>query len=433
MYQYEQFWENPQATPIMWLGLLFCIMCLATLYSLRAGRRPIDSEAYPEESVLLYRRRAVQCLKLADYTQNAPYTIETLLLYLCSEYFRSNETQFGVWLVFGMVVRLAFRMGYHRHPRHYPGRISAFDAEMRRRVWAVLLPLETLGSGQVGQPFLIKLSQVDTEPPANLHDQDFDKNTSVMPPGRPPNELTAVSYTIIKTKLAAVYGQISDLTSSIRPASYDDVMRWDRQLRDTYASTPPPLQMRPVRSSILDPPHLIMQRFNLDLLFLKTVCILHRKYLILAWSESQYSYSRTACIEAAWKILRHQAVIHAETKPDGLLHENKWLVSAISSHDFLLAAMILCLDIDHRRRSRHQTEQTTSPLKEEELLQALEESHAIWRESSGQSTEALSAYQTLSIMLNKLDRKDPASVQVDNNDITIMQGALSEFILHFIV
>lgn len=254
-----------------------------------------------------------------------------------------------------------------------------------------------------------------------------------MPPGRPPNELTAVSYTIIKTKLAAVYGQISDLTSSIRPASYDDVMRWDRQLRDTYASTPPPLQMRPVRSSILDPPHLIMQRFNLDLLFLKTVCILHRKYLILAWSEPQYSYSRTACIEAAWKILRHQAVIHAETKPDGLLHENKWLVSAISSHDFLLAAMILCLDIDHRRQSRHQTEQTTSPLKEEELLQALEESHGIWRESSGQSTEALSAYRTLSIMLNKLDRKDPASVQVDNNDMTIMQGALSEFILHFIV
>lgn len=225
MYQYEQFWENQQTTPVMWLGLLFCIMCLATLYSMRAGRRVLDSEADPEESILLFRHRAVQCLKLADYTQSPPYTIETLLLYLSSEYFRSNDTQFGLWLVFGMVVRLAFRMGYHRDPSHYPGRISAFDAEMRRRVWAVLMPLDILGSGQVGQPFMTKLSQVDTEPPANLHDQDFDKNTSVMPAGRPANELTGVSYTIIKTKLAAVYGHISDLTGSVRPVSYDEIMR----------------------------------------------------------------------------------------------------------------------------------------------------------------------------------------------------------------
>jgi hypothetical protein len=173
-----------------------------------------------------------------------------------------------------------------------------------------------------------------------------------------------------------------------------------------------------------------MKRFNLELLLLKTVYILYRKYMILSWSEPRYSYSRTACMEEAWKILQHPSVIHAETKPEGLLHEDKWLSSALSSHDFLLAAMILCLDIDHRRRSREQTPLDSIFLREDALLQALEESHEIWPESSGLSAEAMSAHRTLSIMPKKLDpytsRNEVVSVDDDNNVQDALRSSIPE-------
>ena len=127
----------------MWLGLLFAIMTLSASYQLIKLNDPTipNSPATIRETqkqVQCFNEKTVQCLVLGRYTKCVPYTIETLTLYFGIEASKSEDAQVGVWVLLGMVIRLAMRMGYHRDASHFP-RFSAFEAEMRRRVWATVV------------------------------------------------------------------------------------------------------------------------------------------------------------------------------------------------------------------------------------------------------------------------------------------------------
>lgn len=73
----------------------------------------------PQDTINNYRQRTVQCLVLGNYTEPRAYTVETLLLYYISDHFRTSDTQFGSWMVFGLIVRAAMRLGYHRDASHF--------------------------------------------------------------------------------------------------------------------------------------------------------------------------------------------------------------------------------------------------------------------------------------------------------------------------
>jgi len=94
-----------------------------------------------------YRLRTVQCLSNSDYTKSSIYTIETLCLYVQGEYASRWDAEVGIWIIAGIVVRLAMRMGYHRDPSNYPG-ITPYQAEMRRRVWAYVRQMDIMFSFQ---------------------------------------------------------------------------------------------------------------------------------------------------------------------------------------------------------------------------------------------------------------------------------------------
>jgi hypothetical protein len=158
--------------------------------------------------------------------------------------------------------------------------------------------------------------QADTELPRNLLDDDFNENSTELPPSRRATESTPMAYLVAKHKLSMVFGLVLDHTSSTRLSSYEEVMRLDNLLQEAHDSIPPSLQMRPVTSSITDPPGLILRRLNLDLLFYKARCMLHRKYLVPARSNPQFSYSRESCINAALAILQYQSVINQEVRPE---------------------------------------------------------------------------------------------------------------------
>ncbi|KAF3801149.1 Pyrrolocin cluster transcription factor fsdR [Colletotrichum gloeosporioides] len=62
------------------------------------------------------------------------------------------------------MAQLAFRMGYHQDPSHFP-RISAFDGEMRRRVWATIHILDGTMTMFIGAPRIISDETWNTKPP----------------------------------------------------------------------------------------------------------------------------------------------------------------------------------------------------------------------------------------------------------------------------
>ncbi|KAJ6036784.1 fungal specific transcription factor domain protein [Penicillium herquei] len=91
-------------------------------------------------------------------------------------------------------------MGYHRDAKHFSS-ISPFDGEMRRRVWAMIVQLDSSVSTQLGLPRLVKESDTNTAEPRNLVDSDFDEDISILPPSRPEIEVTPTLYVLTKLRL----------------------------------------------------------------------------------------------------------------------------------------------------------------------------------------------------------------------------------------
>lgn len=399
-------WKDPDGTPLMWYGLLFSILSIASHFYVMSGD---ELHTMPEpftsasEMASHYRDRTAQCLVEVNYLKPVRYTVDTLCFYYLLDIFRSRDSEFGAYVVLGIIARVAMRLGYHRDPSHYPS-ISPFEGEMRRRTWTMIFQFDLVTSSLVGLPRLIREGETDTAEPKNLLDVDFHEAMTELPHPRLNTDVTPVAYAIFKTRLFRQLGLIVDQLNAINPAPYQEVMRLDSQLAATLATLPPYLTMRPLSLSLTDRPDLILRRFALQETFHKCRCLLHRKYLIPGQSNPQYRYSRTASIDAAMKLLDIQYIMHGASQPGGQLFREQWRMSALISQDFVLAAMILCLDLDWIARfGKPREDEVEAMWPRDTRLQKLKNSYEIWSESSKKSNRAAKAAEALRVMLKRLE------------------------------
>jgi hypothetical protein len=302
------------------------------------------------------------------------------------------------------------RMGYHRDPSNFSG-ITPYHGEFRRRVWAFIRQMDTMFSFHLALPGMIRNTDTDTALPRNIFDDEFGPESRELPPARPSTEPTPISYMITKAQISFEFGSILEEINAVngKPVSYDDILKRDNRLRDLRNNMAPHLRLRPMEECTHDPATLLMQRFSLDILWQKTICVLHRKYLARARQNPRYSHSRRACVDASMEILRAQAQLYREIQPGGRMRTMKWFISSLAKHDYLLAAMIVCLELHYDSVSESMAEPPPhydpyfwSPSQRADMLHTLETSQQIWKESAESSMEAYKASNVLSIMLEKL-------------------------------
>jgi hypothetical protein len=309
-----------------------------------------------------------------------------------------------------MIVRLAIRMGYHRDPSNYPG-ITPYQGEMRRRIWAFVRQMDTMFSFQLALPGMIRNTDCDTALPRNIFEDEFGPESKTLPPARPFSEPTPVSYMITKAQISFEFGTILEEINAVsgKSVSYDEILKRDNRLRELKSNMALHLRLRPIEECTHDPATLLMQRFNIDLMWQKTMCVLHRKYIARSRHNQRYAHSRRACVDASMEILRHQVKLHRESQPGGRLRSMKWFISSLTKADYLLGAMIVCLDLHYDSVSESMTARPPNydryfwtPAQRADMLQALETSQRLWKESAETSMEAYKAYNILGVMLDKL-------------------------------
>ena len=324
--QYDAHWLNPSETSVVWIGMCFAMMTLALQSYHRAGDEPPEYRGKALELSHDFRRLTAQCLLLADITQPIAQILETLILHVQAEYGRSRDAEPGVLLMVSLCVRLAMRMGYHRDPAPHP-QITPFQGEIRRRVWTFVRQCDLLISFQFGLPAMIRTDHIDTETPRNVYDDELHEEMKQLPPSRPNFEATPMSYMIAKSKMTFLFGSIVERTGSITsPPGYDETMKFDQELREARSTHPPLLQMRSFQESARDPANLIMQRLGLEMVYLRSLFVLHRRFIARGRENPRYAYSRRTCIDASMELLAHQATLHRESQPGGRLRSVKWCV-----------------------------------------------------------------------------------------------------------
>ena len=180
-------------------------------------------------------------------------------------------------------------------------------------------------------------------------------------------------------------------------------MRLDAELHANDADVPPSLQLSSLDSLLLENPYQILRRMHIKFQYLISLCILHRKFLSEGRTNPTFAYSRATCTDAALQLLQHQADLYNTSQPGGRLQNNRSFLSTLTQHHFLLAAMIICLDMyeshnkDVLSSSKDLEAQTTK-------YDALRRSHEIWMSRRGSSRDAQRASDTVANVLSRVPR-----------------------------
>jgi Fungal specific transcription factor domain/Fungal Zn(2)-Cys(6) binuclear cluster domain len=427
--QYNAHWPDPSKTSIVWIAMLFAMLRIALLSYARDGDEPPEFAGKSLDLSNTYRTAMANCLILADYTKPHQHIIETLIFHLHAEYRRNQDSEASVWVLVGMIVRLAMRMGYHRDSKMFPN-ITPFQGEMRRRVWTFVRQADLLFSFQISLPAMIRIGDSDTELPRNIYDEEFDEDTTMLPPSRPMSEPTTVSYMITKARLAFGFGRVLEEVNGVRSKPYEEILKVDKGLREIFEAVPDHLKLRPMNEQYHLPVTHIIARFHIAAVYHKSQCVLHRRFLRSARNNPRYAYSRRTCLESAMALMEFQSTMHCETRENGRLRNKKSWFTSLTAHDFLLAATIILMDLylEKQRAEANAASAATSPRttfsdsnsggsgsvseaygftmgmehSQEDLLRALEESRDIWTGLRDESMEAYKASEILNVLLTQL-------------------------------
>ena len=393
--QYEEFWRDPTTASPLWVSILFSIMCLSVSIGQATEQEPTGLESVSNRRDL-YLTAAAQCLIVGGWSRPRKNIVEALLLFTQCKYMRSLDPSREVSMLFCIICRLAFRMGYHRDPDHFSC-FTSYEGEMRRRTWAMCKQFELMTAFQLGLPSNIPIDCYDTKEPRNLIDSDFDEDSISLPPSRPETEATQVLYLIVKGRLMSIFSRVCHHALTFRSTSDHEIILLDRELTKEYANIPEPLRLRPMSQSFTDPSYLIMTRTNCDFLFNKSICVLHRKRMAQGNPES-----RQRCVEAASRILSHLIDLNEELQPGGQLHHDRWMISSFTMSDFLLAAMVLALIVSMSRRETRKHNHSPEDTESSKHINLLEQAFTICRAWGQNSSEAKRVADALGTMLLKL-------------------------------
>lgn len=384
----------------------------------------------PAESLSLMTE---QCLILGDYVLAQEHSVEAMIIHNYGLYLRAKESDVKLWFLMGTLIRLAISKGYHRDPsRLSKSSTSPFENEMRRRIWICIFQADTLMSFQMGLPSMIPSEYCDADLPRNLTYSDFQEDTTVMPASRPFSDYTPISYAIVKTTVMAMFKEVVSHTRSLTPPPYDKTLSLDKETRSVYDQVPSNFKYKPLRDSIFESSGIIMNRATVELLHLKTIIVLHRQY-VTNLQDRRYHFSRGACVQASRCILDRQAELFEATKPNGQLHEERFMISSLVTHDFILAAMVVCLDLTIRSQSLRNSE--TSGISEaadpdsefEESLAAIRQAHHIWAAAIPYSSEARIVAQALDSTIQRVDSGQSIQRSMGVLDGTQKQTTSSSF------
>lgn len=229
-----------------------------------------------------------------------------------------------------------------------------------------------------------------------------------LPPSRPLTEDTEVSYQVVKWHVMRAYGRVIEFVHLVEPQPYEEVLKIDMELLRTREMIPPHLRLGSLEEMQNDAPGRVTEKYILQLFYNKAVCLLHRSHwegTPTSTEKDTWYYSRKTSVASAITLLEHQVSMHHACQPGGCLEHFKWYKFSITNHDFLLAAMILCLDLMSIRGKNGRKDIPECLILDIDKLSAIKKSRSIWQDIVDDCPFARRAVKILTAVLAKLSTR----------------------------
>ncbi|KAL4897771.1 hypothetical protein BDV59DRAFT_190611 [Aspergillus ambiguus] len=233
------------------------------------------------------------------------------------------------WLSIGCILKQAMLSGYHRDPSKYT-KISVFNKEMRRRIWATIVELDLQVSMERGMPPSVDESDYDTAPPRNINDSDIQEASEELPPERPLTELTDCSFQSVLLKSLPLRLKACALMHSPRIiCRYEEILRMDWELNRYLSKIPswPILGIEDFQSQH----RMILIKALLETKIGYSLLSIHTPFAIEAPREILFAPSARTRLEVATMILSIQKRLHETSRQLALCILGDWTVQAYCS------------------------------------------------------------------------------------------------------
>ncbi|KAJ5083652.1 hypothetical protein N7456_013079 [Penicillium angulare] len=248
------------------------------------------------------------------------------------------------WTEAGTLVREAMAAGFHRDPCLLGEKISAFDREMRRRMWATMTELELQASTDRGMTSTSAGIFSDTKGVLNIEDKDLTDEPVELVNQRPMNEYTTSSFLSFSNASfslrVTLNSVVNDISSSVK---YEEVMHYEELITKALQELPP---WESIQSPSNNGSLSLLARSLLDIQLRQYLIMLHGPFARQSESTSRHALSRMICFEAAASIIDQHKRLN-ETQTSALL---------LLRHDYFRAALVICqnslISISLRSESR---------------------------------------------------------------------------------
>lgn len=233
-----------------------------------------------------------------------------------------------MWSVAGDLVREGMAAGFHRDPSRLGGKISFFDQEIRRRLWATMAELELQASVERGMPSALAAIRMDCAPPVDIDDEDLRPECDSTQIQESPSHNTSTSFLrLCRHSLdlrVSLNSRMNDLTSDL---PYEDILRYEDMIMSELRKLPSPTESN---EDTTDRKLSQMARVVLDLQLRQFLVLLHAPFARKTEINSRYAVSRMVCFNAAASLIDQHWRLVQSGNPMLLLLRHDYFRGALS-------------------------------------------------------------------------------------------------------
>ena len=233
------------------------------------------------------------------------------------------------WLATGTLTKQAMLAGYHRDPGTY-SKISAFNKEMRRRVWTTIVELDLQVALDRGLPPSVQASDYDSAPVLNIDDNEISESSVDIPPERPLDQVTDSSFQAVLSRSLPLRLKTCAMMHSPRiTCTYEDILHVDWEFNKHLSQIP---SWNGFKSWDRRLEHrIILWKAALENKIAQSLLCLHTPFAIEAAVEPLFVPSARARLDVATNILATQRRLHGMSIQLSLCCLGDWTIQAAAS------------------------------------------------------------------------------------------------------